>query len=228
MFVTKHEILILKGCISMGEHTTVEVFKQLPNRNNFLMSNFQKICWRLYDSRTDSDKTKEIYREIGFVHENGTIFDLSMRFHEENGAVYQSNYGVFGAKDMLPNLQLSYKFSLPEFWLAILKPNELKMSESGFINAKLTGEELIERIRAMYEENRNSSNDPILEFYTKESEHVASIENIINPSDLIFISVGLIFYEEGMDYRDVARKEITSIRKNIASRLVIPHWRKSK
>lgn len=214
----------------MGEYTTVTIYKRLPDREHlsFLLTKFQRICWDLYDSKDDSAKTELIYREIGFVNPDGSIFDLNMSFLEDEGEVFQTNIGVLGLKDQLPNLTLSYKYSLPKFWLAILKPSELNMSPSGFIDAKLTGMDIITRVRDMYVENNNLSNHPIREFYVEEGEYTASIESLIDPADIVFISIGLIFYEEGSEYKDAARKEITNGRKEIASSIVIPHWRKTK
>lgn len=209
----------------MGEYVTITVYKPM-NSLSFLPSKFEKLCWDLYHANNDRNKIEEIYRGINFVQPNGNIFDLNMRFLEKDGTTYQTNSGVYGS-EQLPNLSLSYKFYLHDFWLSILEPRELMMNDHNTIECRLDGRTIHHRFTNMLRANSSTFQNSAIWRHFKEGESgYPPLEQLIGKDDLVEIHIGHIYYAEDGEYRSAARKNITEQRKEIASECVIPHWTK--
>lgn len=208
----------------MGEYTIGTIYKAMAPKS-FLSNTYQKTTWDLFEAKDDEKRKEEIYRAINFINNDGSIFDLNMRFLERNGKIYQTNGGVLGTKE-LPNLLFSYKFELPDFWVSIVKPSEMKMDANGFIHIELSGKVIHERFQMMMLMNAEKLDflkSPIYIQYMGDSKYSALV-NLIGKEDIVVLSIGLLFEEENLSYKDAARKNITNIRKRIAESYHIPHW----
>lgn len=195
---------------------------------SFLSNKFEKVCWDLYHAKNDRAKKEEIYRSINFVRPDGNIFDLNMRFLEKDGVVYQTNSGVYGAEH-LPNLSLFYKFHFHDFWLSMLKPEELTMNEHDAIECMLDGRTINTRFFDLFRVNKERSSfktSSVYKLYKEGEIGTPPLQQLIENDDLVEIHVGHIYYSDTENYRDAARKSITTQRKEIASQMVVPHWAK--
>ena len=212
----------------VGEYLFATIYKPVRPVTPF-SNTFEKIVWEIYKAKDDREKIETIYRSINFVHPHtDEIIDINMRFMEKDGQLYQTNRGVFGSMD-LPELTIAYEFNFHDFWLSILKPSEMSMSEHNTITAELTGKQVKERFENMEKENEKNKaflESKICQHYYEKNQYAPSLKDRVDSDDVIRLLVDQIFYAKDAPYREVARKRITEKRREIAKNIIVPHWRK--
>lgn len=209
----------------MGEYTEVSVYKRVKPVTPF-SNKFETLIRELHLAGDNRQEIERLYRSVNFVHPDGNIFDLHMKFIEKDGVLYQSNRGIPEAPQ-LPCLTLSYKFSFPDFWMSVLKPKELVMDEHDYIRVEIPATDVLERFRRIEACNENRSGwkeTSVYQNFYEGNKWTPSLQDVLEEEDMLELVVGHIYYEDDKPYRTVAKERITTQRKEIAEQLFIPHW----
>lgn len=209
----------------MGEYMEVTVYKRVREISPF-SNGFEKLIHELYRAGDDRQEIERLYRSIDFVHRNGDILDLRMKFLEKNGALYRTNRGIPGV-EQFPDLTLSYKFFFPDFWMSALKPKELVMDKDDYICVEIPAKDIFERFRQIEACNKNRSGwkeTSVYQAFYKGDAIYPALLKFLSEDDVLQIVVEHIYYQKDKPYRTVAKEDITTQRKEIAEQLFIPHW----
>lgn len=204
----------------MTQYMHAIIYKKVPELTPYA-TDLQYMIWHLFHLRNDEKATKEIYKH-NFAQSDNNVTDLHMKFLGDEENLYQTNDGIPGVVDF-PKLKFSFQQEFHDFWLAIIRPSEMKMNENDHIQVQLTGKMILDRFQQM--EYANEKNKDFER--SRMSEHFYDdLQQVLRAEDMVFLQIENIYEHPTMNYREHAKQCITQQRKKIADAFHIPHWAK--